>query len=244
MATLSPSASVLFLAGSQAMVTLFSTKPSASVLPILQPKPFTSNSIKCCENQRVTVDLTNNGLATFPEKNAKSSLAAATVQLRPPRPRRIILVRHGQSEGNLDESMYTRVADPKIALTQKGMAEAEECGKRIRELIEQDKVANWQVYFYVSPYRRTLETLKSLASVFERSRIAGMREEPRLREQDFGRCLTMFSSFALELTKVSDMYYQFNHNSPFNCSCLDSKRKKLSFNWASFTIFHDREFSG
>uniref|UniRef100_A0A2N9FW74 Phosphoglycerate mutase-like protein AT74H n=1 Tax=Fagus sylvatica TaxID=28930 RepID=A0A2N9FW74_FAGSY len=168
------------------MVTLFSTKPSASVLPIWQPKPLTSNSIKCCENQRVTVDLTNNGLATFPEKNAKSSSAAATVQLRPPRPRRIILVRHGQSEGNLDESMYTRVADPKIALTQKGMAEAEECGKRIRELIEQDEVANWKVYFYVSPYRRTLETLKSLASVFERSRIAGMREEPRLREQDFG----------------------------------------------------------
>lgn len=32
-------------------------------------------------------------------------------------PRRIILVRHGESEGNVDESMYCRVPDPKISLT-------------------------------------------------------------------------------------------------------------------------------
>ncbi|KAM3688089.1 hypothetical protein ACB098_10G126500 [Castanea mollissima] len=175
---------LIFLTGSQAMATLSHTLPSASALPILQPKTFTSNSIKCCENQRETVKLSNNGLATFPEKNTLPSSAAATV--RPPRPRRIILVRHGQSEGNLDETAYTRIADPKIALTEKGMAEAEECGLEIREMIEQDKIENWKVYFYVSPYRRTLETLKSLARGFERSRIAGMRVEPRLREQDFG----------------------------------------------------------
>jgi len=31
------------------------------------------------------------------------------------RPKRIILVRHGQSEGNIDESAYTRIPDSKIA---------------------------------------------------------------------------------------------------------------------------------
>jgi hypothetical protein len=166
------------------MATLSPSLSSASVLPILQPKQFTSNFIRCCENPRDYVKLTNNGLASFPEKNALSSAAAKGP---PPRPRRIILVRHGQSEGNVDESVYTRTADPKIALTEKGLAEAEECGKEIKELIEQDRANDWKVYFYVSPYRRTLETLKSLARPFERSRIAGMREEPRLREQDFGR---------------------------------------------------------
>lgn len=167
------------------MATLSPSLSSASVLPILQPKLLTSNVIKCCEKPRESVKLTNNGLATFPEKNTLSSSAG---KVPPPRPRRIILVRHGQSEGNVDESAYTRVADPKIALTEKGLAEAEECGREIKELIEQDKANNWKVYFYVSPYRRTLETLKSLARPFERPRIAGMREEPRLREQDFGRC--------------------------------------------------------
>jgi broad specificity phosphatase PhoE len=34
-------------------------------------------------------------------------------------PRRIILVRHGESEGNVDESMYCRVPDPRIRLTSK-----------------------------------------------------------------------------------------------------------------------------
>ncbi|NDW60502.1 histidine phosphatase family protein, partial [Yangia sp. PrR004] len=45
---------------------------------------------------------------------------------------------------------------------------------------------DWKVYFYVSPYRRTLETLRGMGRAFETNRIAGVREEPRLREQDFG----------------------------------------------------------
>ncbi|KAH7513895.1 hypothetical protein FEM48_Zijuj11G0031200 [Ziziphus jujuba var. spinosa] len=46
--------------------------------------------------------------------------------------------------GNLYKTAYRRVADPKIALTEKGKAEAEECGKRIREMIEKDNVPNWK----------------------------------------------------------------------------------------------------
>lgn len=106
--------------------------------------------------------------------------------VRPPRPRRIILVRHGESEGNVDESAYTRIADPRIGLTEKGMKEAEECGRNIKKMIDGDGVEDWSVYFYVSPYKRTRQTLQHLATSFRRPRIAGMREEPRLREQDFG----------------------------------------------------------
>lgn len=71
-------------------------------------------------------------------------------------------------------------------LTEQGIAEAEECGKEIRRMIEGDGADDWKVYFYVSPYRRSLETLRNLAKAFEKTRIAGVREEPRLREQDFG----------------------------------------------------------
>jgi hypothetical protein len=103
-----------------------------------------------------------------------------------PRPQRIILVRHGQSEGNIDEGAYTRIPDSKIALTEVGWKQAVLCGKKIRKIIENDDVDDWQVYFYVSPYRRTLQTLRGIGMTFERERIAGVREEPRLREQDFG----------------------------------------------------------
>ncbi|KAL6182234.1 hypothetical protein ACLB2K_043657 [Fragaria x ananassa] len=71
-------------------------------------------------------------------RRESGSTSTSTSRALPPRPRRIILVRHGQSEGNVDESVYTRVSDPKIRLTEKGIADAEECGKRIRETIEKD----------------------------------------------------------------------------------------------------------
>ncbi|XP_054775777.1 phosphoglycerate mutase-like protein AT74H [Prosopis cineraria] len=160
-----------------------SALPFTSLLPV--SRHFYLNTIQCCNDLGHTTKLPNNhyGGARFPEKNTfihHSSIAP------PPRPRRIILVRHGQSEGNVDEAVYTRVADPKIALTGKGKAQAEECGYRIRDLLLKDASENWKLYFYVSPYRRALETLQYLARPFERSRIAGLREEPRLREQDFG----------------------------------------------------------
>ena len=146
----------------------------------------TSNSIiRCCDDTaRLNIKPhEDNGSASFPEKNLLLNPAAFK---KPPRPRRIILVRHGQSEGNVDEAVYTRVADPKVGLTEQGVAEAEERGRKIRKMIEEDGAEDWKVYFYVSPYRRGLETLRNLAKAFERSRIAGVREEPRLREQDFG----------------------------------------------------------
>lgn len=167
---------------------------SVSQQKLLKIKPNSKTNkyliTQCCHSQTEPMELitNNNGHARFPEKNPliNPSVTASTVGFVPPRPRRIILVRHGESEGNVDESVYTRVPDPKIGLTERGKAQAEECGERIKRMIEKDGDENWQLYFYVSPYRRTLETLKSLARPFERSRIAGFREEPRIREQDFG----------------------------------------------------------
>ncbi|XP_061356365.1 phosphoglycerate mutase-like protein AT74H [Gastrolobium bilobum] len=176
--------------GMSALPFPYSGSPSPS-LPVSQQKWFkikpnsninTSLLIQSCHNQPEHIN--SNGHARFPEKNPFINPAFSTFV--PPRPRRIILVRHGESQGNVDETEYTRVADPKIGLTNRGKAQAEDCGYRIKNMIEEDGDENWQVYFYVSPYRRTLETLKSLARPFERSRIAGFREEPRIREQDFG----------------------------------------------------------
>lgn len=145
----------------------------------------TCSLFRCCEDtlgiSRVRVahgGYEDKGLSLFPEKSPGVGYC--------PRPRRIILVRHGQSQGNVDESVYTSVPDPKIEITQKGWDQAVECGNKIREMIESDGADDWKVYFYVSPYLRTLQTLRGLGTAFESHRIAGVREEPRLREQDFG----------------------------------------------------------
>lgn len=108
-------------------------------------------------------------------------------EVRKRRPTRIILVRHGESEGNVDSSRYCCIADPKISLTKAGSVQAEDCGKKIRTMIEQTAGDNdWRVHFYVSPYKRTLGTLKEIGRAFEKEHILGVREEPRIREQDFG----------------------------------------------------------
>ncbi|KAJ7563494.1 hypothetical protein O6H91_03G112800 [Diphasiastrum complanatum] len=103
------------------------------------------------------------------------------------RPMRIILVRHGESEGNVDVNKYCSTADSKICLTEAGIGQAEACGVKIRKMIEETaENDDWKVYFYVSPYQRTLTTLKAIGRAFEKHQILGVREEPRIREQDFG----------------------------------------------------------
>ncbi|MFI6346221.1 histidine phosphatase family protein [Streptomyces sp. NPDC050560] len=95
-----------------------------------------------------------------------------------PRPRRIVLVRHGESEGNADDSLYERRPDHALALTARGRDQAEATGRELRSLFGDEPVS-----VYVSPYLRTHETLRIFA--LDRGRVR-IREEPRLREQDWG----------------------------------------------------------
>ncbi|MBO0655407.1 histidine phosphatase family protein [Streptomyces triculaminicus] len=94
------------------------------------------------------------------------------------RPRRIVLIRHGESEGNIDDTVYEREPDHALSLTEAGRKQAEEAGVRLRELFGDEEVS-----VYVSPYRRAHQTLQALALDPRRIRV---REEPRLREQDWG----------------------------------------------------------
>ncbi|WP_432253360.1 histidine phosphatase family protein [Streptomyces sp. HNM1019] len=94
------------------------------------------------------------------------------------RPRRIVLLRHGESEGNADDSVYERVPDHALGLTETGRRQAEEAGERLRATFGDECVS-----VYVSPYRRTHQSLGLLGLDSSRTRV---REEPRLREQDWG----------------------------------------------------------
>ncbi|KAJ0703934.1 putative phosphoserine phosphatase [Helianthus annuus] len=103
-------------------------------------------------------------------------------------PKRIILVRHGESEGNRDGSTYSTVPDHQIALTQQGISQARLAGTQIRQVVSgSDSLPDtWKVYFYVSPYTRARSSLREIARSFPRKCVIGVREECRIREQDFG----------------------------------------------------------
>ncbi|WP_287931160.1 histidine phosphatase family protein [Arthrobacter sp.] len=92
-------------------------------------------------------------------------------------PHQIIMVRHGQSAANQDQSIYNRIPDYRIPLTQLGVAQAREAGEQIRRRLNGQKVS-----VYVSPYLRAYQTLEALdlGDLVDRT-----MEEPRLREQDW-----------------------------------------------------------
>jgi len=56
------------------------------------------------------------------------------------KPKRIILIRHGESEGNLDSSLYKTTPDYALKLTQKGVSQAKQAGKEIKSLIDDESI--------------------------------------------------------------------------------------------------------
>ncbi|GAA3041768.1 hypothetical protein GCM10020000_20730 [Streptomyces olivoverticillatus] len=94
------------------------------------------------------------------------------------RPRRIVLLRHGESEGNIDDTVYEREPDHALSLTATGRKQAEQAGVTLRELFGDERVSA-----YVSPYRRAHQTFQALGLD---PRLVRVREEPRLREQGLG----------------------------------------------------------
>ncbi|EWT00781.1 phosphoglycerate mutase [Intrasporangium oryzae NRRL B-24470] len=93
------------------------------------------------------------------------------------RPRRIILVRHGESEGNVDDTVYERIPDHRVGLTPRGYEQARRTGEALRGIL-----AGESVDVYASPYLRARETLEALALPVAPGDV---RVEPRLREQDW-----------------------------------------------------------
>ena len=94
------------------------------------------------------------------------------------RPQRIVLVRHGESQGNVDETIYERVPDHALELTAKGREQSRAVGEELRGQFGLDPVQA-----YVSPYLRNRQTYALLGMNPTRTRVM---EEPRLREQDWG----------------------------------------------------------
>ena len=88
---------------------------------------------------------------------------------------RIILLRHAESLGNIDELAYTRTPDHSLPLTVRGEVQARATGPAVRALMDGPVAA------YVSPYVRAQRTFALLDVPAER-----VIPEPRLREQDWG----------------------------------------------------------
>lgn len=135
-------------------------------------------------------------------------------------PKRIILVRHGESQGNRDGTAYTTTPDYKIPLTPLGIQQSKSAGENIRRVVsDNDRQFNWKVYFYVSPYERTRATLREIGKSFCRKSVIGGREEVRIREQDFGNFQESERMKAIKKTRMR--YGRFFYRFPEGESAAD-----------------------
>jgi broad specificity phosphatase PhoE len=96
------------------------------------------------------------------------------------KPRRIILIRHGESEGNENREIYASIPDYALELTEKGKTQAFAAGRELSKLIGDESV-----FFYISPLWRTRMTFEEIVRSFDLEKIR-YREEPRIREQEWG----------------------------------------------------------
>ena len=97
------------------------------------------------------------------------------------RPKRLILIRHGESEGNQNSTIYSTTPDHAIGLTERGREQARECGRKLTKLIGEKEILT----FFVSPFRRSKETCDLICQEFPEERILKVREDPRIREQEW-----------------------------------------------------------
>jgi hypothetical protein len=97
------------------------------------------------------------------------------------RPKRLILIRHGESQGNQDSKIYSSVPDHAIGLTEKGQEQAHHCGQELKKIIG----TNETVICFVSPFRRSKETCQLICEAFPKGKILKVREDPRIREQEW-----------------------------------------------------------
>lgn len=120
------------------------------------------------------------------------------------KPKRIILIRHGESEANVDRYLFGRIPDYTIELTDKGREQAREAGRMLKELLG-DETA----HFYVSPFWRARSTFECIAEAFPHSQFT-YSEEPRLREQEWGylRSQEDFDRICQERNEYGAFYYR------------------------------------
>lgn len=100
------------------------------------------------------------------------------------KPQKIIILRHGESEANVDSGLYAGKPNHLMVLTPKGREQCAARGKSLKPVLDGKRITVWS-----SPYARSRETAEIVMAQIDPAGIR-YREDPRLREQDWGNFYT------------------------------------------------------
>jgi broad specificity phosphatase PhoE len=121
------------------------------------------------------------------------------------KPKRIFLIRHGQSMGNENPTLYKDIPDYALELTFNGIDEANAAGAKLKHIIQEETV-----FFYISPLWRTRSTAEQISKHFSTEKCK-YREEPRIREQEWGHLRSKEETDLIDEERDSygSFYYRF-----------------------------------
>jgi broad specificity phosphatase PhoE len=138
------------------------------------------------------------------------------------KPEHIILIRHGQSEGNVDKKIYNKKPDHVINLTKLGEMQALAAGGELVKKYPAKRMA-----LYSSTFKRARQTSAIIRGVFESAGVeVDYREDPRLREQEWATCMRAEEKAQEEKEReeFSKFYYRFKTGE----SCADMYDGRIS----------------
>jgi broad specificity phosphatase PhoE len=124
------------------------------------------------------------------------------------KPEKIFIIRHGESEGNVNKKIFVSKPDYAVMLTEKGIKQAKECGKKIKDIIQHE---DYGVYY--SPYFRSRQTMENAVNVMGDKNCLFKKEDPRIREQDYSgklRSEEAFDSFEDERKEYGKFFYRLH----------------------------------
>jgi broad specificity phosphatase PhoE len=136
------------------------------------------------------------------------------------KPKNIVLVRHGQSEGNVNKEIYKTKPDYALRLTPTGVEQATEAGIILANRLGIKTLPQ----FYISPFWRTRDTYYYIRKAWGLSShqdlFLNFYEDPRLREQEWHGSLPV-DGYALDAENERDAFGHFYYRFDGGESCAD-----------------------
>ena len=121
------------------------------------------------------------------------------------KPKRIFIIRHGQSEANAGLGVHATLPDWKIPITELGIKQSLGGGDEVTYNMVPGKLG-----VYVSPFLRTRQTWEHMSKNIDSTRIAFVKEDPRIREQEWGhlRCAEDYDPIEKERDEYGPFFYR------------------------------------
>lgn len=106
---------------------------------------------------------------------------------------KLIITRHAQSEGNINKSVYFKMPDSSIPITENGKKQAESVAKIISMYLEPMVFKN--LILISSPYVRAKQTIDIIAKKISDCVSFSEKEEVLIREREWGNLREEYESF-------------------------------------------------